>query len=175
MRGFALMVALVVTLGSARASTLQQLTMDEMVQQSTSIVWAKVLSSHAAVRGRDIYTYCQLKVLENLKGSTAAELAVPGGTAAGLRQRVGGAPELNAGGEYVIFLWTSRSGLTQIIGLSQGLFSVTQNAAGEAVLVRPAASEMMVDKSGHVISDQAVTITLSDLRSRIRQSPGGGK
>ena len=75
----------------------------------------------------------------------------------------------------MVFLWTSRSGLTQIIGLSQGLFSVMQNSGGDAVLVRPAITELMVDASGHVINSQAVTINLSDLRSRIKQLLGGGK
>jgi hypothetical protein len=176
MRGLVLWVGVAGLVGSASASTLQQMSMEEMTRQSTAIVRAKVLASHAEARGRDIYTYYQLQVTENLKraGSQNIEVAVPGGTAAGLRQRVGGAPELNAGGEYVFFLWTSRSGLTQIIGLSQGLFSVTQNAAGEPVLVRPATSEMMVDKSGHAITDQAVTISLTDLRSRIRHDTAGG-
>lgn len=156
--------------------------MDDMIQKSTAIVRAKVLGSHAEARGRDIYTYYQLQVIDRLKpenlksaGSQQLDLAVPGGTAAGLRQRVGGAPELNAGGEYVIFLWTGRPGLTQIIGLSQGLFSVVHNAAGDAVLVRPAATEQMVDKSGRVISDHAVTMSLSELRSRIQPLAGGGK
>ncbi|MGD1095875.1 MAG: hypothetical protein ABSB35_28270 [Bryobacteraceae bacterium] len=175
MRTLSLLVAVAATLGTACASTLQQLTMDEMIRQSTAIVRAKVLGSHAEARGRDIYTYYKLRVTENLKsaGSQQLDLAVPGGTAAGLRQRVGGAPELNAGGDYVFFLWTSRTGVTQIIGLSQGLFSVMRNHAGDAVLVRPAATETMVDKSGRVVTDQAVTLSLSELKSRIQPLADG--
>jgi hypothetical protein len=177
MRTLSPLVALLGMLSAAHASTLQELTMDEMIQQSTAIVRAKILGSHAVVRGRDIYTYYQLQVLENLKSVSAKELglAVPGGTAAGLRQRVGGAPELNAGGEYVIFLWTSRTGLTQIIGLSQGLFGVMRNSAGKAVLVRPATTELVVDKSGRAIADRGINTSLSDLRSKIQQLLGGGK
>jgi hypothetical protein len=173
MRALSLFVTLVGMLSSARGTTLQQLTVDEMIQESTAIVRAKVVGSRAAVRGRDIYTYYQLQVTENLKGSPATDLAVPGGTAAGLRQRVGGAPELNAGGEYVIFLWTSRTGVTQIIGLSQGLFSVVRNHTGDAVLVWPAATEPMVDKSGRVVTDQTVTMSLSELKSRIQPLADG--
>jgi hypothetical protein len=177
MRALSLLFAAAAMLSTVCASTLQELTMEDMIQKSTAIVRAKVLGSHAEARGRDIYTYYQLQVVENLKsaGSQQLDLAVPGGTAAGLRQRVGGAPELNAGGEYVIFLWTGRPGFTQIIGLSQGLFSVVHNAAGDAVLTRPAATGQMVDKSGRVISDHAVTMSLSELRTRIQPLPAGGK
>ena len=45
---------------------------------------------------------------------------------------VAGAPTLRAGREYVLFLWTSRSGLTQLMGMSQGLFSVERTTAGDA-------------------------------------------
>src|ERR1043166_7988809 len=42
---------------AAPATTLQRLTMDEIIQKSTSIVRAKVLGSHSAWRGPDIYTW----------------------------------------------------------------------------------------------------------------------
>jgi hypothetical protein len=92
----------------------------------------------------------------------------------GLRQMAAGSPTLKIGDEYVIFLWTSRTGLTQIIGLSQGLFSVKVNAAGATVLIRPASSDTMLDKTGNVVTDQAVTILLSDLRAQIQKALGGG-
>lgn len=158
----------------ASGTMLQKLSMDEMIQKSTLIVRAKVTGSHAAFLGRDIYTYYQLQVLEGWKlAGQQIEVAVPGGAARGLRQLAPGSPSLNPGDEYVMFLWTSRSGLTQIIGLSQGLFSVKLNSAGDAVLIRPAGADMMLDKSGKVVSDEAVTIRLSDLRIQIQNALGG--
>jgi len=88
---------------------------------------------------------------------------------------VAGAPSLNVGQEYVIFLWTSRSGLTQVIGLSQGLLSVKQTESGDAVLIRPAASDLMLDKNGHVVSDNTLMMQLSELRARIQRVLGVGK
>ncbi len=85
---------------------------------------------------------------------------------------VAGAPTLTAGSQYVVFLWTNKSGFTQVIGLSQGLFSVMQDSTGNQVLVRPAASGQVVDKSGNLITDQAVTIALSDLRTQIQTAMG---
>jgi hypothetical protein len=162
--------------------------MDDMIQQSTSIVRAKVTGFHGAFRGRDIYTYYQLQILETVKSggapsntpSTQTEIAVPGGVAAGVRQPVAGAPSLTVGAEYVLFLWTGRSGLTQVIGLSQGLFSVIPDPSNRALpanstVVRAAATETMVDANGNVAADQAVRLLWGDLRSRIQQSIGVGK
>jgi hypothetical protein len=162
---------------TGKATTLQKLSVDEMARQSTMIVRAKVVSSSGVLRGQDIYTFYQLQVLEGWKAAGVHELkvAVPGGVANGLRQSVAGAPSLEVGAEYVMFLWTSRSGLTQLIGLSQGLFDVKQNAAGNAVVARPAADEMMLDKSGRVVRDESVLMPLADLRAEIKRVLSGAK
>ncbi|HEY2843936.1 MAG TPA: hypothetical protein VGJ09_09805 [Bryobacteraceae bacterium] len=151
--------------------------LNEMIHASTAVVRAKVVSSRGGLRGADIYTYYQIQVEENWKSSIPlqAEIAVPGGVAGGLRQMVAGAPALNPGEEYVLFLWTSRSGLTQVIGLSQGLFKVGQNSTGVLVVTRPAAAEMMLDKSGNVVSDSAVVMTLANLRTAVQNGSLGGK
>src|SRR5580704_11820147 len=130
MRTRSMLLAGLAILASAGATTLQKLSLDDMIQQSTGIVRAKVTGSRSALRGQNIYTYYRLHVLETARALEAAkvnpgqdiEVAVPGGSVNGVRQVAIGAPELNAGAEYVVFLWTGKSGLTQIIGLSQGLF-----------------------------------------------------
>jgi hypothetical protein len=159
---------------SAWATTLRKLSIDDMIQQSTAIARVKVTGSSAAFRGKDIYTSYQLQVIENMKAASPQSLAVavPGGLAGGVRQMVAGAPVLANGQEYVIFLWTSKSGLTQVIGLSQGLFAVTQNSAGAAVIVRPASISMMLNQSGQVVTDQPVSMTLTALRSEIQSVLG---
>ncbi|HLX46050.1 MAG TPA: hypothetical protein VKR43_21545 [Bryobacteraceae bacterium] len=171
MRSLSRIATLVGFLAAAHATTLQQLSTDDMIRQSTAIVRVKVAAASTGVRGRDIYTYYQFQVLETLKslGSGPVQVAVPGGVAGGLREMVPGAPTLTAGQEYVIFLWTSKSGLTQVIGLSQGLFTVMQDAAGNPVLVRPAAPALMLDRTGNVVDDKAVTMKLSDLRAEVQK------
>jgi hypothetical protein len=150
------------------ATTLQKLGMDEMIRESTGIERAKVLGSYAAPVGRDIYTYYQLEVLEAFKGAIQREIAVPGGASGGYRQVVPGAPELSKGKEYVVFYWTSKSGLTQLLGLSQGLFSERADVAGNPMLVRPASTETMLNKDGKPIQDKPESLRLSDLRARVR-------
>jgi hypothetical protein len=155
------------------ATTLEQLTLDDMIQKSTAIVRARVTGSHAGTRAGNIYTYFQFQVIENWKGRTTGEVAVPGGVAGGIRQSVSGAPELKPGQEYVLFLWTSGSGLTQVIGLSQGLFKLSEEGSGRggvAVAQRPPASELMLDRSGRPVEDHPVTMQLQDLRTRVHQA-----
>ncbi|HZS93819.1 MAG TPA: hypothetical protein VFA78_03410, partial [Chloroflexota bacterium] len=123
-----------------------------------------------------IFTYYRLQVSETLKGSVQpgaqVEVAVPGGSANGIRQVVPGAPSLETGGSYVLFLWTSRSGLTQVIGLSQGLFRMTKDSSGTAIVIRPASTELMVDRNGNVVTDKTTTLRWSDVRDQIRQTLG---
>ncbi len=160
---------------SLHATTLQKLTLDDMIKQSTAIVHVKVSSSSAVMRGRNIYTFYQFQALETLKAGNGAqtEVAVPGGSTAGLRQQVAGAPVLATGGEYVIFLWTSNSGLTQVIGLSQGLFNVVLDSSGNAELVRGTISgATLVNQSGQALNPAAVTISLSGLKAEIQKVLG---
>lgn len=170
-------VVMLALAGFAAATTLQLLSTTDMIRQSTAIVRVKVTGSAPVLRGRDIYTQYQFNVLETLKtGQTVASTAVsvPGGAIQGIRQMVAGAPALHSGQEYVIFLWAGKSGLTQIIGLSQGLFNVMQDSAGNAVLVRPAAAATVVNQNGTPVADSAVSMTLSSLRSQIQSALGAG-
>ncbi len=157
------------------ATTLEQLSVSDMIQKSTAIVRAKVTGSYAANRNGTIYTFYHLQVLENLKASTSSsvDVAVPGGALGNVSQSAAGAPVLRPGTEYVLFLWTSKSGLTQIIGLSQGAFDSQTTADGKTLLTRPGISERMLDTQGRAVIDKGMSLDLNDLRGRIRQ--GGSR
>lgn len=157
------------------ATTIEQLPLPEMAQKSTAIVRARVKASTGVLRGSDVYTVYQLDPIEIWKAPASAaptEVAVPGGIAGGLRQPVDGAPTLEAGREYVLFLWTGRNGLTQLIGLSQGLFDVRE----DMMVWRAPASERMLDSAGHpVLRDQAVSMKLGDLKAQVVRALAGGR
>ena len=174
MRIVLISAALIASPALCHATTLQKLTTDDMIRQSTSIVRATVTGTSTVQRGSDIYTYYQFTVTETLKAGPAqvSAVAVPGGTFNGLRQLAAGAPALAKGQDYVIFLWTGKSGMTQVIGLSQGLFTVMQNDANETVVVRGPIDSFMLDRAGRVVSDSGLTLKLSDLRTQIRKASG---
>ena len=174
--------SLLITLSLASAlapgTTLERLPLDEMARKSTAIVRATVVGTSGILRGADVYTLYQIEIVENWKGAGKPHLeqvAVPGGAAGGLRQMVPGAPSLHLGEEYVMFLWTSRSGLTQLIGLTQGLFNVQRSGTGDAAAMRAAAAELMLDASGHAVKDEAVSMKLSDLKARVTRALAGEK
>jgi hypothetical protein len=178
MRALAIFVCLAGAWIPAEATTLQQLSLGEMAQKATAIVRAKVTGSVEVVRGTDVYTVYQLETFETVKspnGIKPTDVAVPGGVATGQRQVVEGAPLLHAGQEYVLFLWTSRSGLTQLMGMSQGLFTVERTAAGDVIATRAAAGEQMLDAAGRAVRDEALSMPWAELKSRVLKSLPAGR
>lgn len=151
------------------ATTLEQLSVDDMVRKSTSILRGKVVASAPMQRGNVIYTSYRFQVTERLKGEATqtVELAVPGGRFGQLRQTIPGAPQLDAGKEYVVFVWTGPSGTNHILGLSQGLFDVQRGSNGELVLKRAAADARMLDKQGREVHDEAVTLDMKTLQRKV--------
>ncbi len=135
------------------------------------IVRGKVTASWAAYTGSVIYTHYQVQVSEQFKGTAQnlVEVMTPGGTVKGLTSSYAGSPVLNQGDEFVFFLWTSKSGITWITGLTQGLFAVAPgDASADRVATRSASRELMLDPdTSRPVKDNALSMTLSALRSRI--------
>jgi hypothetical protein len=160
---------------AVQAATLQQLSMDQMNQLATSVVRARVTGSSAdfaATAGSPtIYTHYKLAVSEVWKGAATAEVELPGGDVNGVKQSFPGVPELRVGGEYILFLWKSPStGIVHTLGLTQGIFEIATGADGSAVVNRKRSGEVMLDASGHRVSDKAISMKLGDLKSRVRVS-----
>jgi hypothetical protein len=156
---------------SAVAATLQQLTLDQMTQSATAIVRARVTGSSASFTGSTIYTHYKLQISETWKGAPGTEVMLPGGVAGGYRQSFPGVPTLQTGAEYVLFLWkSSTTGITHAVGLSQGIFNVTQQADGSIQVGRPVIGETMLDATGHPARDHAVQMQLSDMKARVGQT-----
>lgn len=165
------MSALVLTfcMSPLQGATLGRLSLSDMIGKSISIERAKIASSFAAAEGPVIYTHYKLQVSEQLKGLAISEIVVPGGVANGIRQFFAGAPQFQAGDEFVFFLWTSKSGLTQVMGLTQGLFTVAAGGGADPTVTRVASEELMLDTgTGHPVKDQTIVLKLSDLRARVK-------
>jgi hypothetical protein len=164
---------------AASAVTLRQMSMDEMTASATAIVRARVTGSSASQIGPTIYMHYELTVTETWKGAAPGEVLLPGGTVSGLRQSFPGVPQLSTGSEYVLFVWTSSStGITHIIGFSQGIFNVSQQADGSTQVSRPATAETMHDATGREVRDQAISMKLADMKTRVTASavqPGARK
>jgi hypothetical protein len=162
--------ALILILAAApvTAVTLQQLSSDDLINQSTAIVRCRVTTSYTATRGSEVFTHYRLRVAETWKGATVTDVAFPGGAVNGLRQSVAGIPRLQEGQEYVLYLWTNpRSGMTFVTGFQQGIFQVTQDTSGQNMVQRASTSEMMLDAQGKPAIDVATRSKLQEMSSRV--------
>jgi len=151
-------------------ATLEQLSMNDLIGKSTAIVRGTVGDSWAALTGSIIYTHYKVQVSETFKGpqQSSVEIVVAGGVVNNRSQSFSGSPALNKGDNLVLFLWTSRAGLTQIMGLTQGLFAVAQDGSADPLVTRAATHELMLDpKTAQPVKDAALSMHLSDLRSLI--------
>jgi hypothetical protein len=156
------------TAATCRSATLERLSLDDMIAKSTAIVRGTVTGSHTAGQGPLIYTHYTVQVSERFEGMPQGivDVAVPGGISGNLRQTFPGTPQFRTGDDYVFFLWTGRSGLTQVIGLTQGLFLISPGA--DPTATRSASKELMLEpRTGHPVKDEALVMSLADLRWRI--------
>ena len=162
--------------GVASATTLLQLSLPQMTKDSTAIVRGTVAQIAVQPRGNDLYTHYKIQVAETWKGAgvSTVDVAIPGGVYKNVRETVPGAPSLSAGQDYVLFLWTSKSGLTTITGLSQGLFPIVRAANGQLTISRPVASTVTLDATGHTVAGTAVQMSLIEFRAAVAAAVGGG-
>jgi len=161
-----------------QSATLQQLSMTDLIAKSTAIVRGTIQASYAAFSGPVIFTHYSVQVTEKWKGSAGAtvDVAVPGGVVSGIRQTYPGAPQFQPGDQYVLFLWTGKSGMTQIMGFSQGAFEVAQDGSSDPSLTRNPSHELMLDPATHrQVTDRLLTMRLSELRAQVASALGAEK
>jgi hypothetical protein len=175
-RRFVYALVLTFCMSPLQSATLERLSLNDMIQKATAIVRATVTGSHVTQQGRLVYTHYTIQVTERFKGAAASsvDIVVPGGTLNNVRQSFAGTPSFRTGDDYVFFLWTGSSGMTHIIGLTQGLFAMSGPSTGNPIATRTASSEVMLDpKTGHQVKDETLVMNLSDLRSAIASSLSG--
>ena len=175
-RHFIMLLVVCSCLASLPAATLERLSLDDLISKSTAIVRGTVTESWAASAGPIVYTHYKIQVSENLKGNARnwVEIVVFGGTVNGVHTSSAGSPSLKTGDQFVFFLWTSKAGLTQIMGLTQGLFTLPQDGSTDPMATRPPTRELMLDPAtARPVKDAALSMRLSDLRSRIAKTLAG--
>lgn len=151
-------------------TTLERLTLDEIAARSTTIVRGRISGCAGEMRTSVVYTRCEVSVSETWKGGglVSTVVYIPGGTAGRVSQTFSGTPVLAPGEEYVLFLWAGASGRNQLIGLTQGVYAVQQDAKTGEIAVRGAASVPMVDRSGSAVEDiGAKNLSVRELKRRV--------
>jgi hypothetical protein len=128
-----------------RAVTVVPLSFEELVRQSSSVVYARVID----VRGqwtedrRRIDSLVTVEVIKGLKGAATAELTVtvPGGQVGRYLNVMPGAPSFARGDLAVLFLTARGPRLPVTTGFTQGIYRVMRDSASGAAMVAPPALE----------------------------------
>ncbi len=169
-----LIVAAMIAGLSVPASTLQHLTLEQMAKKSTEVVVGKAIQCSPELKGKLVYTTCLLNVAERWKSSperNATSFSLPGGSVNGIHQQFSGVPDIQLNKDYVFFLWTGPSGMTQIIGLSQGALSIEKTSDGVPMAVRtPQGKSRMLNHQGKSVWDEGVDLPLSQLRNKVQRA-----
>ncbi|MCB1021222.1 MAG: hypothetical protein KDC27_14925 [Acidobacteria bacterium] len=174
LRRFPFVCALAVA--SLAAATLEQMSLEALARESTAIVQGRVTGERTVQAGPLLYTVKTIAVERRWKGSEAAtvEVSLPGGTVAGQRQIFGGAPLLEPGRDYVLFLWTGPSGRTQITGLSQGVCELEGAAGGEEHVVRRPSSDVVLAPGGaQAAGDGSLDLAFDEFSRRVEAALSG--
>jgi len=170
MRKLILILLLLASAGLVLATTLERMTVETMVEKSTSIVRGTVIDTTTVQSGRMIYTVYKVKIAEMVKGAkpgATVEVYVPGGVYGREKLSIAGSPVLSAGSEYVVFLWLSPRGVNQVIGLGQGVFDV-KTESGTKMLSRGPVDATFVTSNGAPAEDHGMRLSLSSLRSKAK-------
>ena len=168
-----LLVALCLLPGVAPLSgvTMQQLSLDDLAVKSTAIVRGRVVDQYTALAGPTVYTHYRVAITDSWKGagSGTIDVVLPGGSASGIRQTYPGVPQLTVGREYLLYLWTSSSGMTMPTGFNQGIFNVTvtSDKAATIQVSREASAETMLNAKGVPVQDKPVTMRLAEAKVHV--------
>src|SRR3954471_12066643 len=115
--------------GSALATSVVPIAVEELARRADSVVEARAVASWSQWESDHlIYTYTRFAVSRALKGGAAGSVVVRqmGGSAGGYTQKVVGIRHWTPGEEAVLFLRPSeaRGGVMAVVGLMQGNFVV---------------------------------------------------
>lgn len=130
-----LLLLVVVAVGNtpdACATTLQRMSIEDLVAATPAIARVRCVSSEARWdRGR-IWTFTSLELVESLKGAVPQRFTVrlPGGKAGSLLAKVDGVPRFAPGEEAVLFLQPTSAGDWGVVSWVQGTFRIRREKSG---------------------------------------------
>jgi len=146
LRRAALLVLAGACIASVHATTVQRMTLPDMVERSDDVVRARVLEN--LVRTDPVthlhWTVTSFQVLDTVKGPMRAgeifDMEVIGGEApgSGYATVVADAPRFRRDEELVLFIYTTRDDRRQPVGFFQGAVRLRPGGAGLLVVSAPA-------------------------------------
>lgn len=150
---------------TARATTLQRLSLDQLAAGSDGVARVNFLAAESRWENGTIWTVTTLRVVETIKGNLPSEISVrlPGGRVGHLAATVEGTPRFHAGDDAIVFLKTSPAGGFSVAGWVQGMFRISRDP-------RTGTQSVTQDSSAFAVFDSA---TRSFRTEGIRHMPVG--
>ena len=152
----------------AHATVVVPVDFAEMVEQSQSIVYGRVIDVTAQMSGsrRTIESLVTVSIVTALKGGGAASVVfrLPSGQVGRYRRITVGSPELAEGDEVVIFLKGRAPLLPMPFGLTQGVYRVARTA-GQAIV-----TPLVADERGRSVRGDPArrSLTLEAFAQKVR-------
>jgi hypothetical protein len=137
------LVALLLGVGSLRATLVPRMSLEEVVDASESIVQGTVVKTWSAWDDghKYIWTHYEIQVADKLKGSVPGTFVVsePGGVVGETELQIAGTPQYEVGEEVVLFAERTPLGYLRTCGWGQGKFRVARAPLDGKITVRTAA------------------------------------
>ncbi len=164
---------------TARASTVEAPTLQQMVDRAERIFVGQVIGTRSYRTGDSIHTDVTFRTSDVLKGAESAivTLTFLGGTVDDVTLEVSGMPRFTVGEEQVIFSVDAARQVSPIIGMWHGRVRVSRDISGTARVLRndgtPFEDATAVTQPAAVVSDRIIVpmrldAFLSDVRQLIR-------
>ncbi len=161
---------------STRATTMVQLSLDQLVQASSDVVRGRAIAQQSTwnVQRTEIVTLTTIAVEQAVKGQATGTIVVeqPGGRVGSYRVGVPGTVHFQPNTSYVLFLEPAPPEPQQsaphylVVGLLQGAYRIYADAVtGEERLIRPMGG--VVYRSAESQNLTADTLPLRDLRAEV--------
>jgi hypothetical protein len=114
----------------AQATTLERLSLGELVAASNAVARVRCLGRESRWEGGEIWTFTSFEVFETMKGAVPRLITVrlPGGKVGHLVSKVDGVPRFQPGEEAFLFLERTRAGDFAVTTWVQGTFRIHRNA-----------------------------------------------
>lgn len=160
----------------ARSTTLAQLSLSQLVSAARAVVYAEVISNHCQWRDGEIWTMTSLRVLDNWKGNSPAQIDVwmIGGAVGRITSYVPGAPRFRPGEEAVLFLEPTRAGTMSITAWGEGTFRVHIDArTNERRVIQDTAIAPEYDAPSRTFRSEGLReMPLAQLKMRVLEAEG---
>jgi len=166
----------VITDGAARATVVVPADLNQLSREAVAIARGHIVAVEPQWKDdrRGIETLVTLETETYLKGSlgSAVQFRVPGGSLGRFRSVVVGAPQFTVGQHVILFLGSHGPTIPYVLGLSQGVYRLTQSPQGDLMVTPPV---IAAASDGPIVRGSLRPSSLGDFERQVRALVGTGR